>query len=316
MCAAVSTVICKIHRANAIEYAVRWGHGFAYFHTPERLHKARASTWMKIPALYFVLQREGVSHAFWIDSDSLFMDMHLPVPTPEAGKGIMISTHNAVRLSSLRAPDPKPRELRASDAKLRLLRGHSAGDRRRVWVSSRTRPPQAHSNFIMEDPDYINAGHLSLAKTEWTMHLLWEVWNSCPSPCVINGKGELNDHDEQAALQFVMGGKRTECSQELSANNSCLVLNTTADYDIVPGNVINTGVYDYSPGKTFVLHFWEFQCNLAVYEALHNYPSWLHAQSTEIQDESRKSNTTHDTGCLMVHQKPYLMEYFAQKVIH
>eukprot|EP00966_Prymnesium_polylepis_P331646 7387226-Prymnesium_polylepis.2 len=33
-----------------------------------------------------------------MDSDSLFMDMRLPIPTPTAGKGIMISTHNAVRL--------------------------------------------------------------------------------------------------------------------------------------------------------------------------------------------------------------------------
>eukprot|EP00966_Prymnesium_polylepis_P331645 7387226-Prymnesium_polylepis.1 len=115
------------------------------------------------------------------------------------------------------------------------------------------------------------------------------------------------DHDEQAALQFVMGGKRDECSQVLSAANGCLVLNSTANFDIVPGDVMNTGIFDYKPGVTLVLHFWEFQCNIAVYEALQNYSSWLHSHNAS------KHNTT-NKGCLEVGHKPYLMQYFATKV--
>eukprot|EP00966_Prymnesium_polylepis_P259376 5991069-Prymnesium_polylepis.1 len=98
---------------------------------------------MKIPALYLVLQRPIVSFAFWMDSESLFMDMKMPIPLPSGSKGISISTHNA-----------------------------------------------AGSAYKGEEPDYINAGHLSLRKNAWSMELLRDVWSACQSPWVLNNKNE------------------------------------------------------------------------------------------------------------------------------
>lgn len=95
---------------------------------------------------------------------------------------------------------------------------------------------------------------------------------------------------------YMLGGARAECKHLISPRNGCLNVQSGPMFDIMPAEVMNTGVFDYRPGLTFVLHFWEFQCNLPVYYALHG-----------------EANGT-DIGCLLSPDKPYLMQKFVKEV--
>ena len=70
------------------------------------------------------------------------------------------------------------------------------------------------------------------------------------------------DQEEQSAIIFVLGGSRDECRTSMGGtpelDNSCLLLNSTPTYDILPAKVMNQNVPSWKDGD-LVLHLWGFQ---------------------------------------------------------
>ena len=94
-------IICSVHKTNIERYvAAHANYGFSFFAELPKAVGKRDLTWYKIPALYKTLRTPGVEFAFWIDSDSLFMTLHKPLPEPSPGKFFAVSTHNLPRVRS------------------------------------------------------------------------------------------------------------------------------------------------------------------------------------------------------------------------
>jgi len=229
----VFRVICGVHRTNVERYVRAWGaqgYGFSFYdHLPDGVG-GRHMTWYKIPVLYKAILTPGVETAFWMDSDSLFMTLSKPLPVPSAGKYLAVSTHSL---------------------------------------------PSAVA------PDYINAGHLALRRGNYTEELLRTVWATCPVPWTITYTGTRGpppfnatqldrakvDHEEQAALIFVMGGSKSECRDSMggssASDQNCLLLHSTPEYDILPAPVMNGNVPHFKTGD-LVLHLWGWQCDWSI----------------------------------------------------
>ena len=79
-------LLCSTASENHAAYAAR--HGYGLLLSSCAMPHGRSDHWSKLPLLLAVLASPGVAHAFWMDADSLFMDMAASlgrfVPTPPA----------------------------------------------------------------------------------------------------------------------------------------------------------------------------------------------------------------------------------------
>lgn len=79
-------LLCSTASANHAAYASR--HGYGLLLSSCAMPHGRSDHWSKLPLLLAVLASPLVAHAFWMDADSLFMDMAASlgrfVPTPPA----------------------------------------------------------------------------------------------------------------------------------------------------------------------------------------------------------------------------------------
>ena len=92
-------IMCSVHKTNVERYvAAHASYGFSFFTELPAAAGKRDLTWYKIPALYKTLSSPGVEFAFWMDSDSLFMTLHKPLPEPSPGKFLAVSTHQLPRV--------------------------------------------------------------------------------------------------------------------------------------------------------------------------------------------------------------------------
>jgi hypothetical protein len=80
------SLLCSTASTNHAAYAARHRYGLLYASCA--LPHGRSDHWSKLPLLLTVLASPGVGHAFWMDADSLFLDMAATlgrfVPTPPA----------------------------------------------------------------------------------------------------------------------------------------------------------------------------------------------------------------------------------------
>uniref|UniRef100_A0A7S0JI40 Nucleotide-diphospho-sugar transferase domain-containing protein n=1 Tax=Calcidiscus leptoporus TaxID=127549 RepID=A0A7S0JI40_9EUKA len=71
--------LCAYVRHNFAAYARKHSYGLRFFDT-QLLHTARGgSGWSKLAALLSVLSHPQVDYAFWVDSDSIFLNFELPL---------------------------------------------------------------------------------------------------------------------------------------------------------------------------------------------------------------------------------------------
>jgi hypothetical protein len=225
-------LVCTLHKDNVIEYASQHGYGFDLFHRPNStlVNDTRRATWLKIPALYRTIVTPGVLHAFWMDSDSLFMNMRTTLPLPSTGRFLAISTHNNPGSHYTDAGQPSHNADFPNAGHFALTSGTAAETfLQRVWATC----PSPWSVGVSCANETFNA----------TSHHL-------------NGRAE---GDEQAAIIFVLGGERSECADHLDCRNGCLHLTSTSDYDILPAAAMNQNLEDFTRGD-FLVHFWEYQC--------------------------------------------------------
>ena len=69
------SLLCETASANHRSYAKR--HGYGLLLASCALPHGRSDHWSKLPLLLAVLATPVVAHAFWMDADSLFLDMEV-----------------------------------------------------------------------------------------------------------------------------------------------------------------------------------------------------------------------------------------------
>eukprot|EP00966_Prymnesium_polylepis_P287177 6633422-Prymnesium_polylepis.1 len=192
---------------------------------------------------------------------------------------------------------------------------------------------------VLEEVDYMNAGHLSFAAGELSIDFLKEVWALCPSPWTVSqdvsnetvqpgppSYARLSasvDHEEQSAIIFVLGGMKPQCRGFMGGSpawdHECLLLNSTSLYDIHPASVMNQNVEQFHTGD-LVLHFWGWVCGPTLNALLS--PSWHlkfgaggYNVSTRMKmlkkamphETATVINASRDSCELQDHDKAYLM---------
>eukprot|EP00928_Gymnodinium_smaydae_P013353 TRINITY_DN14874_c1_g5_i1.p1 TRINITY_DN14874_c1_g5~~TRINITY_DN14874_c1_g5_i1.p1 ORF type:complete len:368 (+),score=39.44 TRINITY_DN14874_c1_g5_i1:68-1171(+) len=149
--------ICKIAHNNFQQYSERHGYRLLFHDTVIPGCDGRSPAWHKVRALQDTMRQEGVEMVFWMDADSLFMNMDKPLADvlPSDGKEMsIVGDHNA----------------------------------------------------------FLNSGHFVLRNSEWSKRLLEEAWSIYPPP-------NPQFWWEQSALLYILGGRRSECREDVNVND-------------------------------------------------------------------------------------------------
>jgi hypothetical protein len=151
------TKICSTARANFQKYVASHGYRLFFHDQPPAHTEGRPPVWHKIPALQEALSTDGVKYAFWMDADSIFVNLAqgLDIVLPPEGKEMTIvgdfncflnaghfvmhrgtwSTQFLNDTWALDAP-PKPDLWFEQSAMIYLLTGRNSSCEYQVWPGS------------------------------------------------------------------------------------------------------------------------------------------------------------------------------------